>query len=144
MLFWGLFSISYLTGYLAYGNWKFKFNATLTRVLLPLILSRIYLSSDMDIISFKMHFNIFLPSRPSLPRELFPMGLCVRVLKTLPFSLILATFPAYINLLNLITMTIRWIVQIFPPCEASFISIFIPLKYSSYIKYYYCFAYINF
>ena len=49
---------------------------------------------------FKVHCNIVLPKGP------FPVGLLVKILKTLLPSSILATCPAHINLLDLITLTI--------------------------------------
>jgi hypothetical protein len=39
-----------------------------------------------------------------LPRSLFPVDLPVKILKALLSSLILATYPAYLTLLDLITL----------------------------------------
>ena len=44
--------------------------------------------------------------RLDLPKDLFPVGLPVRILKALLLSSILATCPAHLNLLDLITLTI--------------------------------------
>ena len=41
-----------------------------------------------------------------VPKGLFPVGLPVKILKALPLSSILATCPAHLNLLDLITLTI--------------------------------------
>ena len=56
-------------------------------------------------IFFKIYSNIILPSTPSLPKDLFPAGVPVKILKALlPFS-ILATLPVLLRLLDLITLT---------------------------------------
>jgi hypothetical protein len=44
--------------------------------------------------------------RLGLPKDLFPVGLPVKILKAILPSSILATCPAYHNLLDLITLTI--------------------------------------
>ena len=44
--------------------------------------------------------------RIGLPKGLFPVGLTVKILKALLPSSILATGPAHLNLLDLITLTI--------------------------------------
>jgi len=44
--------------------------------------------------------------RPGLPKGLFSVGLPVRILKALLSSSILATCPAHLNLVDLITLTI--------------------------------------
>ena len=44
--------------------------------------------------------------RLGLPKGLFPVGLPVKILKALLPSSILATCPAHLNLLDLITLTI--------------------------------------
>ena len=44
--------------------------------------------------------------RLGLPKGLFPVGLPVKILKALLPSSILTTFPAHLNLLDLITLTI--------------------------------------
>ena len=49
---------------------------------------------------FKVHSNIVLP------KGLFPVGLPVKILKALLYSSILATCPAHLNLIDLITLTI--------------------------------------
>ena len=57
-------------------------------------------NSRTDAYLFKVHSNIVLPKR------LFPVDLPVKILKAfLPYS-ILATYPAHLNLLGLITLTI--------------------------------------
>ena len=48
---------------------------------------------------------LFFHLCPGLPRSLFPVGLHVRILEALLTS-ILATCPAYLNLVDLITLTI--------------------------------------
>ena len=55
---------------------------------------------------FRIHSNIVLPSTPRPPKGLFPVGLSVKILKALLPSSILATCPAHLNLLDLITLTI--------------------------------------
>ena len=55
----------------------------------------------IDTCFFKICSNIALPSR-----DLFPVGLLVNILKVLLPSSILATCPAHLNLLDLITLTI--------------------------------------
>ena len=45
-------------------------------------------------------------SRLGLPKGLFPVGLLDKILKALVPSSILATCPAHLNLLDLITLTI--------------------------------------
>ena len=49
---------------------------------------------------------LILSSRLRLPKGLFPVGLPVKILKALLPSYILATCPAHLNLLDLITLTI--------------------------------------
>ena len=51
---------------------------------------------------FKANSNIVLPSTPRPPK-----GLPVKILKALLSSSILATCPAHLNLLDLITLTIN-------------------------------------
>ena len=41
-----------------------------------------------------------------LPKDLFPIGVPVTILKALQLSSILATCPAHLNLLDVITLTI--------------------------------------
>ena len=55
---------------------------------------------------FKIHSNIVLPSTLELRKGLFPAGLPGKILKAPLASSILAILPAYLNLLNLITLTI--------------------------------------
>ena len=55
----------------------------------------------IDTYLFKVHCNIVLPSTPRPP-----VGLPVKILKALLPSSILATCPAHLNLLDLITLTI--------------------------------------
>ena len=43
--------------------------------------------------------------RLGLPKDLFPVGLALKILKALLPSSILATYPAHLNLLDLITLT---------------------------------------
>ena len=63
-------------------------------------------NSRIDTYLFKVHSNIVLPSKPSFPKGPFPVGLPVTILKPLLPSSILATCPAHLNLLDLITLTI--------------------------------------
>ena len=49
---------------------------------------------------------ILLPSTPSLPKGLFPVGTTVKILKEPLPSSILDTWPAHHNLLDLITLAI--------------------------------------
>jgi hypothetical protein len=67
------------------------------------ILSRINPITRIDTYLFKVHSNIVLPSTP---KELFPAGLPVKILKALLPSSNLTKCPAYLNLLDLITLTI--------------------------------------
>ena len=69
-------------------------------------LSRINPILRIDTYLFKVHSNIFLPSTPKPPKGLFPVGLSVKILKTLLPSSILATCSSHLNLLDLITLTI--------------------------------------
>ena len=99
-----LFSFK-LTNPMAYGTWRF--NAAFTRALqyslswaestkLPALIS----ISSRSIIIQTSHL------RRGLPKGLFPVGLPVKILKALLPSSILATCPAHLNLLDLITLTI--------------------------------------
>ena len=56
-----------------------------------------------DAYFFKIHSNIFLPSTP---RDLFPVGGPVKILKALLRSSILATLQVHLNFLDLITLII--------------------------------------
>ena len=70
------------------------------------ILSRINLIPRIYTYFFKVHSSIVLHLRLCLRKGLFPVGLPFKILKALqPFS-ILATCPAHLNLLDLITLTI--------------------------------------
>ena len=60
------------------------------------------LSSRVDTYFLKIHSNIAL----GLPNGIFPVGLLVKILKALPPSSVLVKFPAHLNLLVLITLTI--------------------------------------
>ena len=64
------------------------------------ILSRINPITRIDTYPFKVHSNV------GLPKGLFPVCLPVKILKALLPSSILATCPAHLNLLDLITLTI--------------------------------------
>ena len=55
---------------------------------------------------FEIYCNIVLPYMPRLSKRSFPVGLPVKILKALLPSSILAIFPAHLNLLNLIKLTI--------------------------------------
>ena len=69
------------------------------------ILSRINPIPRTD--TYFLRYILILSShlRLGLPKGLFPVGLLVKILKALlPFS-ILATCPAHLNLLDLITLT---------------------------------------
>ena len=54
----------------------------------------------------KQHTNQSINLRLSFPKDLFSVGLPVIILKALLTSSILATIPAHLNLLDLITLTI--------------------------------------
>ena len=56
--------------------------------------------SSRSILILSSHLRI------GLPKGLFPVGLPVKILKALLPSSILATCPAYLNLLDLITLTL--------------------------------------
>ena len=60
----------------------------------------------IDTYLFKVHSNIVRPSTPRPPKGLFPVGLPVKSFKALLPSSILATCPAHLNVLDLITLTI--------------------------------------
>ena len=55
---------------------------------------------------FKIHSNIVFHICVDLPRGLFPVGLPVKILKALLSSPIMVTCPAYLYLLDFITLTI--------------------------------------
>ena len=63
------------------------------------ILSQIKQITCIDTYLFKVHSNIVLP------KGLFPVGLPIKILKALLPSSILATCPAHLNLLDLITLS---------------------------------------
>ena len=65
------------------------------------IMSSINHIHRIDTYLFKIHSNNVLPSTPSLSKGIFPVGVAV----LLPSS-ILATWPAHLNLLDVITLTI--------------------------------------
>ena len=67
------------------------------------ILRQINLISHIDMYLFKIHSNIVLRSTP---KGLFPVGLPVKMLKAPLPSSILATRPAHLYLLDLITLPI--------------------------------------
>ena len=60
----------------------------------------------IDTYLFKVHSNIVSLLRQGLPKGFFSVGLPVKILKALLPSSILATCPAHLNLLDLITLTI--------------------------------------
>ena len=71
------------------------------------ILSRVNEIPHINTYFFKVHSNIVLSSTPrGLPKILFPVDLPVKVLQALLLSSIMATWPAHLNLLDLITLTI--------------------------------------
>ena len=55
---------------------------------------------------FKVHYNIVLHLCLGFSKDFFPVGLPVKIFKALLPSSILATCPAHLNLLDLITLTI--------------------------------------
>ena len=63
-------------------------------------ITRIIPISSRSILILSSHLRV------SLPKGLFPVGLPVKILKALLPSSILATCPAHLNLLDLITLTI--------------------------------------
>ena len=63
-------------------------------------------SPRIDTYLFKVHSDIVFPSTPRPPQRSFPLGLPVKILKALLPSSIVATCPAHLNLLDLITLTI--------------------------------------
>ena len=69
------------------------------------ILSRINPFPRIDTYFFKVHTNTSYFPHNCLPEGLFSVGLTNKILKTLSSS-ILATWPAYLNLLDLITLTL--------------------------------------
>jgi hypothetical protein len=61
----------------------------------------------IDTYFFKVHSNIVLPSTLlGLPKGRIPEGLPVKITKALLPSFILTICPAYLNLLDLTTLTI--------------------------------------
>ena len=70
------------------------------------MLSKINPIPGIDTYFSKIHSNFVHPSTPRLPKGSFPVGLPVKILKALLPSSILATWPAHLNLLDLITLTI--------------------------------------
>ena len=69
------------------------------------ILGRVNLVTRIDTYLFKIHSNIAPPLRLGLPNGFFPVGLSVKILKSLLLSFILATCPAHLNILDLISLT---------------------------------------
>ena len=70
------------------------------------ILSRINPIPRIDSYFFKVILILSSHLRLDLPKGLFRVGLPVKILKDLLPSSILATCPAHLNLLDLITLTI--------------------------------------
>ena len=70
------------------------------------ILSRINHIFHIDAYFFTSILILLSHQRLSLPKGLFPVGSPVKILKALLSSSIQATWPAYINLLDLISLTI--------------------------------------
>ena len=70
------------------------------------VLSRINPIPRIDTNFFKIHLILSSHLRLGFPKGLFPVDLPVKILKALPPSSILATCPAHLNLLDLITLTI--------------------------------------
>ena len=59
-----------------------------------------------DTYFFEIHSNIVLPPIPRPPQRSLSYGLPVKILKALLSSSILATCPAHLNLLDLISLAI--------------------------------------
>ena len=70
------------------------------------ILSRSNPISRNGTLLLKVYSNIVLPTMTCLCKGLFPVGLPVKTLKALVPSIILSKWPADLNLLDLITLTI--------------------------------------
>ena len=89
----------YLTNSMAYGTWRYNATFTQSSPIIP-ILSWINPIPPIDTYFFKVHFDTVL----------FPVGLPVKILKALLLSSILATWPAHLNLLDLISLAIlgKW------------------------------------
>ena len=71
-------------------------------------LSWVQSTQFLALIPIYLRLILILSSHPclGLPKGLFPVGLPVKILKTLLPSSIMATCPAHLNLLDLITLTI--------------------------------------
>ena len=69
------------------------------------ILSRINPIPHFDTYFFKILLILSSHIRLGLPKGLFPVGLPVKILKTLLPSSILATCPVHLNLVDLTTLT---------------------------------------
>ena len=69
------------------------------------ILNRINQIPHIDTYLVKVHSNIVLLSTPRPPKRSTSCRIPVKILKTL-LPTFLATFPAHLNLLDLITLTI--------------------------------------
>ena len=67
------------------------------------VMSRTNLIPCNNFYFFQVHSNIVLSTTP---KGLFPVGLPAKILKALLPSSIWAACPAYLNLLDLITLTI--------------------------------------
>ena len=94
-----------LTNSMTYGTRRF--NAEFTRAI-RYSLSWAESTQFFLSISISLSFILILSShlRLCLPKGLFSLGLCVKILKALLLFYILATWPAHLNLLDLITLTI--------------------------------------
>ena len=75
------------------------------------ILSIIHPGLRSDTYSFRIILILSSNLRLGLPKDLFPVGLPVKILKAFLLSPIVAKWPAHLYLLHLITLTIRWTVQ---------------------------------
>ena len=117
---------------------------------------------------FKIHTNIVRPSTPRHSKRSFPVGLRVKILKTLIPSSILATWPAHLNLIDLIILNIfrynLWSCSLWSILHSIFASVFGPnirlrILFSNTLRLcsslnvwghasqpwqYYCFIYFNF
>jgi hypothetical protein len=70
------------------------------------ILSQINLIPRIDTYFFMIHSNIVSHLCLGLPKGLFPVSVPAKILKALLPSSILTKWPAHLNLLDLITLTI--------------------------------------
>ena len=92
---------------LLYGLWNLEVQCRIHKgpPIIP-ILSRISLIPHIDTYFFKIYSDIVLPSMLRSHKGLFPAGVPVKILKVYLSSSILATCPAHLNLLDLITLNI--------------------------------------